>query len=328
MHLITRRSALVGAAAVAACGPTATTPVTHPAWTTIQQTGEGRINVPGGSVVWRKFGGGTKAPLLAAHGGPGFPSDYLEPIKGLGDERPVYFWDQLGCGRSDRPTGAQYWQRPRFVEELANVRAGLGLTTMHYLGSSWGTMLGVDYLVDRTQEGVLSATLDGPVISIRRYVSDVRPMINALTPEHRAAVEEAERTNNYDTPGYKAADEEFTAAHIARHPNADTQPLWQRTFEGAGMESYLAMDGPSEFTIAGNLKDYEREADLARINIPVLFMSGEFDTCTPDASRQYASKTPHAEVAVISGAGHCAWMDNPEEANQKLRAFLDRVEAA
>ncbi len=329
--IVTRRSALFGAAALAACGQqpqTKAAPPAGPAWAQIAQTGEGRINVPGGSVVWRKFGAGTKTPVLAVHGGPGFPSDYIEPIKGLGDERPVYFWDQLGCGRSDKPTGAQLWTRARFLDELAAVRAGLNLTEMHYYGSSWGTMLGADYLIDRTQQGVKSATFDGPVMSVRRYIADTRPMIDQLTPEHQAAVHEAERTNNYDTPGYHAADEEFTAQHIARHITPDTQPYWDRTMAGIGMESYLAMDGQSEFSLTGNLRDFERENDLHRITIPLLYISGEFDTCTEGASREYAAKSPHAEVAVIAGSGHCKLIDQPEATIAATRAFLTRVESA
>jgi proline iminopeptidase len=331
--IVTRRSALLGAAALAACGQQSQSKVqSHvpaaPAWTQIAQTGQGSIAVPGGNVVWRRFGAGSKTPVLAAHGGPGLPSDYIEPLKGLGDERPVYFWDQLGCGRSDRPTGARYWTRARFLDELAAVRAGLGLAEMHYYGSSWGTMLGADYLIDRTQQGVKSAIFDGPVMSIRRYLADTRPMIDQLTPEHQAAVHEAERTNNYDTPGYHAADDEFTAQHIARHPSAETKPYLERTFQGAGMESYLAMDGQSEFSITGNLRDYEREDDLKHITIPVLYMSGEFDTCTPGASREYAAKTPHGEVAVIAGAGHCKLIDDPVATIAATRAFLTRVESA
>jgi proline iminopeptidase len=63
----------------------------------------GRIAVPGGNVWYRVTGDGPGTPLLLLHGGPGFPSQYLEPLAALGDERPVIFYDQLGCGRSDRP---------------------------------------------------------------------------------------------------------------------------------------------------------------------------------------------------------------------------------
>jgi proline iminopeptidase len=322
--LVTRRASLItGAALLAGC----MRPAPHPvAWTDIAQTGEGRIDVPGGSVTWRKFGDGPKPPILAVHGGPGYPSDYIEPLKGLGDERAIYVWDQLGCGRSDRPHGAQHWVISRFVEELARVRAGLNLSELHLFGQSWGTMLSVQYLLDRGQEGVKSVALDGPVMSVRRYVADVSRMVDQLSPANRDAVREADRSGVYDTPGYQAANEEFMAAHIARHPTSDTQPLWQRTIEGVGVESYLAMNGQSEFSITGNLRDFEREDDLARLTMPVLYMSGQYDTCTPDASRDYAAKTPQGEVAVVPESGHCVHIDNPDAANVAVRAFLARVE--
>ena len=43
-------------------------------------------------------------PLLLLHGGPGFPSDPFEPLEILAESgRPLIRYDQIGCGRSDRP---------------------------------------------------------------------------------------------------------------------------------------------------------------------------------------------------------------------------------
>src|SRR5215470_16303515 len=63
----------------------------------------GFIPVEGGRVWYSVRGTGTRTPLLVLHGGPGIPHDYLENLELLGDERPVIFFDQLGCGLSDRP---------------------------------------------------------------------------------------------------------------------------------------------------------------------------------------------------------------------------------
>jgi proline iminopeptidase len=84
---LTRREMIVGSTLVALSACATKSP---------PKVSEGRITVPGGSVVWRRFGDGPKTPLILIHGGPGFPSDYLEPFDVLGDERPVYVWDQLG----------------------------------------------------------------------------------------------------------------------------------------------------------------------------------------------------------------------------------------
>jgi len=318
MIQFTRRSALIGASAMAACSPRA------PA----EQPREGRIAVPGGEVVWRRFGDGTKTPLLAIHGGPGAPSDYLEPLAALGNERSVYLWDQLGCGRSDKPTGdPSLWQIPRFVEEMHAVRTALGLERLHILGQSWGTMLAVEYLLAKGLDGVKSVTLAGPVMSASRYVSDVRPMINELSAEHQSAIAVAEATGNYESPEYVAATEAFYALHLARHPTPETAVLWERTFAGLGQESYVAMNGPSEFSFSGSLMSYERVSELPRLTLPVLYLSGEYDTCTPDAAREYAAATPDAEVVVIPGAGHATTIDAPNETNAAVRTFIEAHDA-
>ncbi len=57
-------------------------------------------------------------PLLCLHGGPGFTHYYLEPLEALAEHRRVIFYDQLGCGRSDRPDDLSLWTVDRFVEEL------------------------------------------------------------------------------------------------------------------------------------------------------------------------------------------------------------------
>ena len=44
------------------------------------QAADGRIAVPGDNVFWRRFGNGSRIPLLVIHGGPGLTSGYLEPF--------------------------------------------------------------------------------------------------------------------------------------------------------------------------------------------------------------------------------------------------------
>jgi proline-specific peptidase len=103
---------------------------------------EGYIPVSGEYRVWyRMVGGGAEhenIPLLALHGGPGIPHDYIENLADLAsDTRRVILYDQLGCGRSDQPDDTSLWRVERFVEELGIVRRALGLDRIHLLGQSW-----------------------------------------------------------------------------------------------------------------------------------------------------------------------------------------------
>ena len=69
-----------------------------------------------------------KFPILMLHGGPGVPHDYLDSLAGFAATgRPVIFYDQLGCGNSDRPDDPDMWEVATFLDELGVVRQALGL---------------------------------------------------------------------------------------------------------------------------------------------------------------------------------------------------------
>src|SRR5690348_230327 len=126
---------------------------------------EGYIRVTGGLVWYKVVNPGNGIPLLTLHGGPGSPHDYLEPLEKLANERPIIFYDQLGCGKSERPENESLWQRSRFVEELGEIRKALKLEQVHLFGHSWGTMLAIDYALTKP-DGLISLILASPALSI------------------------------------------------------------------------------------------------------------------------------------------------------------------
>src|ERR1700747_2183256 len=105
----------------------------------------GMAKVPGGRVWWMKSGGSGKTPILTLHGGPGAAHNYLLPLRALADDRPVIFYDQLGCGLSDAPRGEGPYHVSRCVAEVDAVREALGLERVILYGHSWGTMLAIEY---------------------------------------------------------------------------------------------------------------------------------------------------------------------------------------
>src|SRR6476660_9500860 len=92
-----------------------------------------------------ELGTGT-IPLLALHGGPGSTHNYFAPLEGLATERPVVLYDQIGCGKSDRPEDID-WSVEVFRDEVAAVRDQLGLERIHQLGTSWGGMLAQEHVL-------------------------------------------------------------------------------------------------------------------------------------------------------------------------------------
>lgn len=278
----------------------------------------------GGRVWYEVSGSGTRTPLLVLHGGPGIPHDYLANLALLGDERPVVFYDQLGCGRSDRPDDPSLWTRERFARELSAVRAALGLDEVVLYGHSWGSILAVDHLTGLAGEparGVRGAILAGPALDIPRWIEDSRRLIATLPEEQAAAILEGEHTGQTDGEAYQAATAAFYQRYLCR---ADPwPPELEAAFAGMGAEVYEIMNGPTEFTITGPLKDIDLTPRLHELDLPLLFVCGEFDEAPPETTRAYAALAPDADVVVIEGAAHVANYDRPEAYVQALRSWMD-----
>lgn len=290
---------------------------------------EGWVAVVGGE-VWYRIVGADKAgvPLLVLHGGPGVPHDYLEPLEALADQRPVVFYDQLGCGNSDRPTDQSLWTIERYVDELATVRAALKLSRVHILGHSWGSMLAVDYMLQRRPDGVVSLTLAGPALSMERWIADQRVWLLELSRQAQDAIRKAEATGAFETPEYKSAVSAFYALHVCR---VDPWPDFvQRALspEKMGQQVNLHMCGPSEFSITGTLKNYERVDRLKEIKTPTLFICGRYDEATPAATDYYHRNMPGSRFVVIEDASHLSWSEQPAAFNRVVGDFLKHSEAA
>jgi proline iminopeptidase len=100
-----------------------------------------------------------RLPLLTLHGGPGLTHNYLEALEDLADERPVIFFDQLGCGDSERPRDLSLWTVERSVAEVDSVREALGLGRFHLFGNSWGGWLALSYVLAHPDSGVTGLIL-------------------------------------------------------------------------------------------------------------------------------------------------------------------------
>ena len=284
---------------------------------------EGYINVTGGKVWYKIVGSGDKTPLLLLHGGPGVPSYYLNTMAALSDERPVIFIDQLGCGRSDRITDTTLMTIPAYIKELKEIHDALGLKDYYIFGHSWGTIYAVEYYFAHP-EGIKGLMLSGPALDIHRWSKDADTLIATLPDSLQKAIRVNEKNGTFDSPAYQAAVDYYYKLYLARK-----QP-WSTDIDSAfaqiGANVYMHMDGPSEFTLSGNLKDYDATGKLGEIRVPTLFIGGEYDEARPETVRYYASLVPGARVAIIPNAGHLSMEDNPAANNKAVRDFLHSIE--
>jgi proline iminopeptidase len=284
---------------------------------------EGRLEVPGGRIFYRRLPGGEHFPLLVLHGGPGFTHDYLEPLEALTERRDVVFFDQLGAGRSDRPANEWLWQLDRFVREVEAVRSVLGLDRMHLLGHSWGGCLAATYALAHPDR-IASLVLASPLISVPRWLEDAARLRAALPEGVRVTLDSHEASGMTDCPEYSAATLFFYKRHFCRlDPWPD--PL-ERTFAGMSAEVYETMWGPTEFFCTGNLRDYDLTPRLHDIRVPTLFTCGWHDEATPDAMAAFRELVPGAELVVFEESSHSAHLEETGRYLLQVGSFLERVE--
>jgi len=286
-------------------------------------TREGHISVPGGRVWYKIVGSGDTIPLLVLHGGPGSPHNYLKPLESLSDERPVVFYDQLGCGNSDRPEDPNLWHTERFVEELAKVRQSLNLEQAHILGHSWGSMLATDYALTQP-EGIVSLILASPPLSIPRWLEDVGTYRKQLPADVQEVLDRNEIAGTTESEEYEEAVMEFSRIHLCR---MDPWPeVLEQTLVGSGLQVYHTMWGPSEFFMTGNLADYDRTSRVGELVVPTLFTCGRYDEASPDTTAWYQSLIPQAEIAIFENSSHMPHLEEMELYLQVVREFLNGVD--
>ena len=290
----------------------------------VPPTREGTIRVPGGNVWYRVVGeGGT--PLLCLHGGPGMAHDYISTLADLADRRSVIFYDQLGCGRSERPDDASMWTMERSVAEVEAVRQALGLENFHLFGNSWGGWLALQYTLDRKPK-LASLIISSSPPRVERCVREMNELRRQLPEDVQRVLDDHEARGFFDCPEYTAAIMVFYKRHLCRlEPWPEIVERSMGPSFGAG--PYLTMWGPSEFgPVTGNLDGWDVTDRLHEIAAPTLLTVGRHDEMFPSHMEEMRGRMPNAQLLVFEESSHMAFVEQREAYMAAMNRFLDRVE--
>jgi proline iminopeptidase len=287
------------------------------------KTDEGFAEVPGGRVWYKIVGSGDRPPLLVLHGGPGMPHDYLEPLEAFANERPVIFYDQLGCGNSEKPDDVGLWRIERYVEELASIVGRLGLEGFIILGHSWGSMLATDYILTKPGS-VMGLILAGPCLKVEWWLRDAEAYRRALPEEIRNTLDRHETAGTIDSEEYETASMAFYQRHFCR---LDPWPAaLQRTWDRLALPVYNTMWGPTEFHQTGNLGGYDRTDRLHEIVVPTFFTCGRYDEASPEATAEYHNLIHGSELLIYEQSSHTPHLEETANYLTDMRTFLNRFD--
>ena len=88
------------------------------------------------------------------------------------------------------------------------------------------------------------------------------------------------------------------------------------------------MNGPNEFMVIGNLKDWDRTDRLAEISVPTLITVGRYDELTPTCAETLHRGIPNSRMVIFEESAHLAHLEEPDKYRQVVADFMVETETA
>ena len=278
-----------------------------------------------GHRTWYRFVGDLNSPvtpLLALHGGPGSTHNYFRPLEELASERPIVLYDQIGCGKSDRPTDIE-WSVDVFRDEVTTVRDQLALERIHLLGTSWGGMLAQEHVLSGAT-GIVSLILSSTLANLALWNEEQSKLKAQLPAEVVEVLDRHEAAGTFDDPEYAQAMEPYFDRHFYR--GSLPRPELAAMDKGRAPDVYRAMQGPNEWMTTGALKGWDTRDRLHEIDVPTLVLRGAYDMCTAPVAAQLVDGIEGAREVVFEHSSHTPVLEETDRYLQVVGEFLRDAE--
>ena len=261
---------------------------------------------------------GEGEPLICLPGGPMQASAYLGDLGGLSAHRSLAFLDLRGTGESAVLADPASYRCDRLVDDVEALRAHLGLDRVDLLGHSAGGTLAVLYAVRYPERiGRLALINSSPrVVGLE------------ITDADRRQIAELRRGEAW-FPDAFAAFERIWSGTVTAADWAAITPFTYGRWDDVSQAHHAVEtsqknpDAAAIYYSAGAFDPHAIRAALARLHVPVLLSTGEYDVGLPSkVAAEYVGLFPQAELAVQPGGGHYPWLDDPEWFVRTLAGFL------
>ncbi|HZP46571.1 MAG TPA: alpha/beta fold hydrolase [Candidatus Binataceae bacterium] len=246
---------------------------------------------------------GTGTPLVMIHGAQGDQTMFNDLAASFAHDYAVLTFDQRGSGLSEKPSGE--YSIAQLADDTAALMDHVGFDKAHVVGVSMGGMIALEFALrhpGRVRALVLGCTTPGGPKAVR---------IGG------AAFNDAYSTREMSSEerGRALAAAAFTRGYIERHPEiipAMIEARRQRPLDPAALEARL------KAAIRHDV--YDR---LDQISCPTLVITGKDDALISwENSRLLAERIPQAELVLLEPAGHCFWLEQPQESRAAISRFL------
>jgi proline iminopeptidase len=262
---------------------------------------------------------GTGTPMVVMPGGPRMGFAHLRVgFDHLANGCALVYYDERGSGAS--PLGdPTLVSTAGTLSDLDALLAGLGIERAILAGHSLAAHMVALYAATRP-ERVIALVLANPAPPLVPELMEQfgKEMASRRPPED---VEEMKRIE--ESAEYEARDPETLERHYR---------LRYGPFFGERENALQADFGFTEITAANvieasgrqlsDFRDHVLPEKLGSISCPTLVVHAELDPIPVESSRFIAEAIPDAELVVISGENHFAFIENPDAFAAAIKPFL------
>lgn len=247
---------------------------------------------------------GRGEPLLFLHGLGSRGEDWAAQIPVFARHFRVITADMRGHGQSAKPPGP--YSVPMMAQDVLALLDGLGIDAVHVVGLSMGGMIAFQLAVDHP-ERVRSLVIvnSGPALVARTAGEWLRIRQRLWLAQLFGPA----RTGRFLSKRlFPKPDQAWLRAQFIER--------WAQNDRAAYLAALRALVGWSVL------------ARVGAIQCPVLVISGDRDYTPLDLKRDYTARIRGARLVVIEDSGHATPIDQTDQFNEIVLAFLERVAMA
>lgn len=228
----------------------------------------------------------------------------------------VVAFDRPGFGLTERPltwTGANPYGPDAQVDLVVGLMDRLGIQRAILVGNSAGGTISTQVAL-RHPDRVSALVLVDPAIYTGGGTSAItRPLFNSPQMRHLGPLLARSQASSISTllPSAYHDSSKVTPEMLALYQRPLKIENWDRAFY--------------EFLAASRMSNTLGD-DVKRLKLPVLVVTGEFDTWVPtEQSIRLAGEIPGAQLAVLPNCGHVPQEECPQDFMQAVAPFVQGI---
>jgi pimeloyl-ACP methyl ester carboxylesterase len=246
---------------------------------------------------------GNGAPLVMIHGAQGDQTMFADLASVLAANFRVLTFDQRGSGLSEKPNFD--YSIAMLADDTAALMDHVGFSSASIIGVSMGGMIAQELAL--RHPGKVSALVLG--CTTPGGPNEIRAQGNAFAAAYSLQPMSAEER------GKALAEAVYSKGHLAQHPEiiaAMIEARRQRPIDPVALSHRMKA-----------LSEHDTYDRLSNVSCPTLVITGKDDALISwENSRLLAERIPRAELEVLDPAGHCFWLERPEDSSAAILRFL------